>query len=104
MTPTTGGENHESSSTLQLLAQYNDHTLERDKLLEPFEKRNDPADQPSYDELFKENVKLKLQVHEYEIEIQSLTNMIELLKANRVSSIDLKQDEQQPDDDREMVV
>lgn len=100
MTPTTGGENHESSSTLQLLAQYNDHTLERDKLLEPFEKRNDPADQPSYDELFKENVKLKLQVHEYKIEIQSLTNMIEILKANRVSGIDLKQDEQQPDDDQ----
>ncbi|SCW03443.1 LAFE_0G10528g1_1 [Lachancea fermentati] len=79
------------STTLQLLSQYNDHTLERDRTLEYIEKKNETADRLSYDDLFKENIKLKLQLHEYEIEISSLKKMVEHLKSSRSPDADLKQ-------------
>ncbi|SCU82893.1 LADA_0C08548g1_1 [Lachancea dasiensis] len=76
------------SGTMQLLSQYNDHTQERDKSLEQVEDREQHAGQADYDDLFKENVKLKLQLEEYETEIISLRKFIEVLKNNRGLSPD----------------
>ncbi|CCF59687.1 hypothetical protein KAFR_0H02780 [Kazachstania africana CBS 2517] len=76
------------SATLDLLSQYNSYISERDKAIEEIEKKSDFDDKRlSYDDLFKENVKLKLQVTEYEAEISSLKKMIDLLKKNRNSVI-----------------
>lgn len=71
------------TKTLDLLAQYDSHISERDKSIEYIEKKQNDSgsdDQPDYDDLFKENIKLKLQVQEYEAEIDSLKKVIEMLK------------------------
>ena len=74
------------SNTLDLLAQYNNHISERDKQIDYIEKKLDLEDnRPSYDELFKENVKLRLQLAEYEAEIKGLKEVIEELRRERTS-------------------
>ena len=76
------------SHTLDLLAQYNNHITERDKQIDYIEKKLDLEDnRPSYDELFKENVKLRLQLAEYEAEIKSLKEVIEELRRERTSVV-----------------
>ena len=73
-----------STKTLDLLVQYDSHILEKDKFIEHIERQSDPKsnnnNNPSYDNLFKENIRLKLQIQEYEAEIQSLKQTIEILK------------------------
>ncbi|CUS20474.1 LAQU0S01e07404g1_1 [Lachancea quebecensis] len=71
------------SITLQLLSKYNYHTSERDRSLENIEKSNEPLRKPSYDALYKENTTLRLQLEEYESEIASLKRFIDVLKNNR---------------------
>ncbi|CCD25066.1 GTPase-activating protein BEM3 NDAI_0E02490 [Naumovozyma dairenensis CBS 421] len=80
-------EQPNGSATLELLAQYDNHISERDKTIEYIERTTDPTNdnKPTYDELFKENVKLKLLVQEYETEIDSLKKTISLLRENRKS-------------------
>lgn len=70
--------NQVGTKTLDLLAQYDNHILERDRSIDYIDRQDSNSDKPSYDDLFKENVKLKLQVHEYETEIQSLKQVIEM--------------------------
>lgn len=70
--------NQVGTKTLDLLAQYDNHILERDRSIEYIDRQETNSDKPSYDDLFKENVKLKLQAHEYETEIQSLKQVIEM--------------------------
>ncbi|AET40954.1 GTPase-activating protein BEM3 Ecym_7102 [Eremothecium cymbalariae DBVPG len=68
---------YSGSSTLQLLAQYDKYTMERDRSIESIEKnRFSESSRPSYDDLFKENVKLKLQLKETHLEIESLKSII----------------------------
>ncbi|CCK72212.1 GTPase-activating protein BEM3 KNAG_0J01310 [Huiozyma naganishii CBS 8797] len=77
------------TKTLDLLKQYNNHISERDKSIEYIEKNTESAsNRPTYDELFKENVKLKLQVDEYDAELKSLKQVIELLKKHNNTSIE----------------
>lgn len=75
-----GNSNQLGTKTLDLLAQYDNHRSEKDRSIEYIERKNESnnSDKPSYDDLFKENVKLKLQVQEYEAEIQSLQQVIEM--------------------------
>lgn len=80
-------------STLQLLAQYNNHINEREKVLEPIEKKFETysfPNNPSYDQLFKENIKLKLELKEYETEIESLKKTIEHLKGEKSPTINVE--------------
>ncbi|SCV05735.1 LANO_0H14026g1_1 [Lachancea nothofagi CBS 11611] len=79
---------NELSATMQLLSSYNDHTSERDKSLEHIEKRSELPGQPSYDELFKDNLKLRLQLQEYETEIASLKKFVEALQSKREAPTD----------------
>ncbi|SCU85036.1 LAMI_0C09890g1_1 [Lachancea mirantina] len=70
------------SSTMELLSQYDNHTMERDKALESFErKQDDETKRATYDELYRDNVKLRLQLQEYETELASLKQTIEALRA-----------------------
>lgn len=72
-------------TALELLAEYNDHTSQRDKAIEHIERRTVSEDtRPSYDELFKENVKLKLQINEQETEIDGLKKLIKGLRDNKL--------------------
>ncbi|SCV03790.1 LAME_0H13234g1_1 [Lachancea meyersii CBS 8951] len=71
------------SVTMQLLSKYNDHISERDESLAEFERKEDESSQPSYDELLKENVKLRLQLQESETELISLRKFVEVLKSDR---------------------
>ena len=85
--------NQLGTKTLDLLAQYDNHILERDKSIEYIERQSDfnsnDNNNPSYDDLFKENVKLKLQVQEYKAEIQNLKQTIKMLKQrNGKESVD----------------
>ncbi|QLQ81505.1 hypothetical protein HG537_0F02660 [Torulaspora globosa] len=74
-------------TTLELLAEYNEHRNERDKAIEYIEKRAvSENSKPSYDDLFKENVKLRLQIQEQATEIQSLIKVIEGLRNSKVRS------------------
>lgn len=73
------------SSTLKLLEQYENHTQQKDKNLDYIEKGDSRFDSnapsgPSYDELFKENVKLRLKIEEYEAEIKALNEVISGLR------------------------
>lgn len=73
------------TTTLELLAEYNDHRNERDRAIEHIEKRVVSEDsRPSYDDLFKENVKLRLQIQEQATEIESLVKVIEGLTQSKV--------------------
>ena len=82
-------ENQTGSSTLELLAQYNDHRSQKDKEIEYIERRTGSTndDKPSYDELFKENVKLKLLLEDYENEIDGLKRTISNLRNKRLSTV-----------------
>lgn len=78
-----------SHTTLDLLAEYNDHTNQRDKAIEHIERRTVSEDnRPSYDDLFKENVKLKLQIQEQATEIESLIKVIEGLRDSKSNTED----------------
>lgn len=71
-------------TALELLAEYNDHRSQRDKEIDYIERRTFSEDtRPSYDELFKENVKLKLQINEQETEIDGLKKLIKGLTDNK---------------------
>lgn len=71
-------------TTLELLAQYNEHRNERDKAIEYIEKKAVSENtKPSYDDLFKENVKLRLQIQEQATEIESLVKIIEGLRDSK---------------------
>ncbi|CAI4054360.1 hypothetical protein SUVZ_16G1720 [Saccharomyces uvarum] len=82
---------HGGSTTLELLAQYNDHRSQKDKSIEHIEKgtSSEKDNRPSYDEIFTENIKLKLQVQEHESEIESLKKVIDILQKNREASLDV---------------
>lgn len=73
-----------STKTLDLLAQYDNHISERDKSIEYIERQSDSCNnntnKPDYDDLFKENIRLKLQIQEYEAEIRSLKKALEILR------------------------
>ncbi|QLL30890.1 hypothetical protein HG536_0A07050 [Torulaspora globosa] len=74
-------------TTLELLAEYNERRNERDKAIEYIEKRAvSENSKPSYDDLFKENVKLRLQIQEQATEIESLVKVIEGLRNSKVRS------------------
>lgn len=76
-----------SHTTLDLLAEYNDHTNQRDKAIEHIERRTVSEDnRPSYDDLFKENVKLKLQIQEQATEIESLIKVLEGIRSSKTTS------------------
>lgn len=83
-----------TSSTLKLLQQYENMTLERDKDLDYIEKGDSTLNRngsgPSYDELFKENVKLRLKVSEYKAEIDELKNLLNELKSTSGEAVVLK--------------
>lgn len=80
-----------ASSITQQLDQFNNRTGERDRTSDNSERRNDTLVQPSYETLLKENLKLKLQLHEYETEISSLKKFVELLKNNRSGTKEVQQ-------------
>ncbi|CAI4053214.1 GTPase-activating protein BEM3 SKDI_16G1600 [Saccharomyces kudriavzevii IFO 1802] len=82
---------HGGNTTLELLAQYNDHRSKKDKTIEHIEKRtsSEKDNKPSYDEIFTENIKLKLQAQEYETEIESLKKVIDILEKNREASLEV---------------
>ncbi|EDO15516.1 hypothetical protein Kpol_479p4 [Vanderwaltozyma polyspora DSM 70294] len=64
--------------TLQLLEQYNEYISEKDKTIEYIEGNLVMENkQPSYDQLLKENIELKLKVDEYENEISKLKRLLE---------------------------
>ncbi|CCH61462.1 hypothetical protein TBLA_0E04070 [Henningerozyma blattae CBS 6284] len=71
-----------SDTTLQLLAQYNDHISQRDKTIEDIEGTSNESSEDSeltHDELFKENVRLTLQLKRQETELKDLQRVIEAL-------------------------
>ncbi|QEU62057.1 Bem3 [Kluyveromyces lactis] len=85
-----------TSSTLKLLEQYENHIQEKDRTLDYIEKGDlrftkDRETGPSYDECFKENVKLRLKVEEYEKEIKLLKELISKLKENAVPVVNYEQ-------------
>ena len=90
---------HGGSTTLELLAQYNDHRSKKDKSIEHIEKGTCSGKErnPSYDEIFTENIKLKLQVQEYETEIESLKKVIDMLQKNREASLEVVLEQVQND-------
>ncbi|CAI4904313.1 CKB_collapsed_G0054310.mRNA.1.CDS.1 [Saccharomyces cerevisiae] len=90
---------HGGSTTLELLAQYNDHRSKKDKSIEHIEKGTCSGKErnPSYDEIFTENIKLKLQVQEYETEIESLEKVIDMLQKNREASLEVVLEQVQND-------
>ncbi|EJS41432.1 bem3p [Saccharomyces arboricola H-6] len=90
---------HGGNATLELLAQYNNHRSKKDKAIEQIEKRtsSEVDNKPSFDELFTENIKLKLQVQEYETEIESLKKVINLLQKNRETSLEVVLEQVQND-------
>lgn len=76
-----------TSTTLDLLTQYNNHIQERDKAIDDIEKKSELEDNRlSYDDLFKENVKLNLELKEREKEIVSLKKVINLMQNDKDSS------------------
>ncbi|QHS76621.1 GTPase-activating protein BEM3 [Saccharomyces paradoxus] len=90
---------HGGSTTLELLAQYNDHRSKKDKSIEHIEKgtSSEKEKKPSYDEIFTENIKLKLQVQEHETEIESLKKVIDILQKNREASLEVVLEQVQND-------
>ncbi|CEP64110.1 GTPase-activating protein BEM3 LALA0_S10e02498g [Lachancea lanzarotensis] len=92
------GENAaNSSATLELLSRYDNHVFERDETLAEVEREDWTARSsgnlgapggPSYDELLKENVKLRLQLQEHETEVVSLRKLVEVLKSDRSAQVD----------------
>ncbi|CDO95242.1 unnamed protein product [Kluyveromyces dobzhanskii CBS 2104] len=92
MEHTDGLPKETTSSTLKLLEQYENHTQERDRNLDYIEKgdsRSKPEDGsgPSYDDLFKDNVKLRLKVEECEAEIKYLNELISNLRENTTQGL-----------------
>lgn len=86
----TMADQSNSHTTLDLLAEYNDHTNQRDKAIEHIERGLGSGDnRPSYDDLFKENVKLKLQIEEQATEIESLVRVIEGFRDSKKSPDDV---------------
>ncbi|AQZ12062.1 BEM3 (YPL115C) [Zygosaccharomyces parabailii] len=93
-----------SNSTLELLAQYNDHRSQKEKAIEHIEGiTGNEAYKSNYDELLKENVLLKLQNKRLVSEVETLHKVIDALKAGKpipsastLSQIIEKQDEEQP--------
>lgn len=84
---TDSGSTHK---TLDLLAEYNDHRNERDKAIEYIEKKTVIEDsRPSYDDLFKENIKLRLQIKEQATEIESLNKVIDGLRSSKAGDGDI---------------
>ncbi|SCU89412.1 LAFA_0E17832g1_1 [Lachancea sp. 'fantastica'] len=86
-----------SSATLELLSKYDNHVSERDEKLPKFERENSASipsgslegpGELSYDELLKENVKLRLQLQEYETEMVSLKKFVEMLKSDRSAQLE----------------
>lgn len=75
-----------SQKTLELLAQYDNHTSERDKAIEHIERRVVNEDMPTYDDLFKENVKLKLQLKEQETEIEALKSLVQGMRSSKLNA------------------
>ena len=85
MTTTKAG----TSATLDLLAQYNNHIQERDKVNDDIERKYELDDnRPSYDDLFKENVKLKLELKECQQENISLKKVINLMQRDKSTSVE----------------
>ena len=85
MTTTKAG----TSATLDLLAQYNNHIQERDKVNDDIERKYELDDnRPSYDDLFKENVKLKLELKECQQENISLKKVINLMQHDKSTSVE----------------
>lgn len=69
---------------MELLAQYNDHRSQKEKAIEHIEGiTGSDNSTPSYDELFKENVLLKLQNKHLESEIEALNRTVDALKAGK---------------------
>ncbi|SMN22162.1 similar to Saccharomyces cerevisiae YPL115C BEM3 Rho GTPase activating protein (RhoGAP) involved in control of the cytoskeleton organization [Maudiozyma saulgeensis] len=78
-----------TSATLDLLAQYNNHIQERDKVNDDIEGKPELDDnRPSYDDLFKENVKLKLELKQRKKEIVSLKKVINLMQHDKNTSVE----------------
>ncbi|CAB4252753.1 similar to Saccharomyces cerevisiae YPL115C BEM3 Rho GTPase activating protein (RhoGAP) involved in control of the cytoskeleton organization [Maudiozyma barnettii] len=78
-----------TSATLDLLAQYNNHIQERDKVNDDIEGKSELDDnRPTYDDLFKENVKLKLDLKERQKEIISLKKVINLMQHDKNTSVE----------------
>ncbi|KAG0658117.1 hypothetical protein C6P45_002283 [Maudiozyma exigua] len=78
-----------TSATLDLLAQYNNHIQERDKVNDDIERKYELDDnRPSYDDLFKENVKLKLELKECQQENISLKKVINLMQRDKSASVE----------------
>ena len=71
-----------ASTTLDLQAQYNDHIHERDKAIDHIERKTSGLEdnRPSYDDLFKENVKLKLELKESQQELVTLKRVLNLMQ------------------------
>lgn len=79
--------NGSSNSTLELLAKYNDHRSQKDKAIEHIERRSVSENHElTYDDLFKENVRLKLQNKEFQDEIEVLYKIVDSLKSGKSTS------------------
>ncbi|GAV55139.1 hypothetical protein ZYGR_0AS04630 [Zygosaccharomyces rouxii] len=104
--------NGSSSSTLELLAKYNDHRSRKDKAFEHIEKttvnENGNNENLTYDELLKENVRLKLQNRELQDEVEVLYKIVDSLKSGNstphqgttLSQIIEKHDEEERQDQK----
>lgn len=84
-----------SSSTLELLAKYNDHRSQKDKVFERIEKtiisENDSNSNLTYDELLRENVSLKLENKELQDKVEVLNKIVDSSKnGNSTSHQDIK--------------
>lgn len=79
--------NGSSSSTLELLAKYNDHRSQKEKAFEHIEKtavnENNSNGSLTYDELLKENVRLKLHNKELQDEVEVLYKVVDSLKSGK---------------------
>ncbi|GAV50233.1 hypothetical protein ZYGR_0U00890 [Zygosaccharomyces rouxii] len=76
--------NGSSNSTLELLAKYNDHRSQKEKAFEHIERRTVSEDNSlTYDELLKENVRLKLQNKELQDEVEALYKIVDSLKSGK---------------------